>query len=120
MPTRGPVPRRGAFTRLIDHFHTHPKGRLHEFLFWAGLGISLGAIAFLAWWTDNLSTPLALMAGVISLSLFLWAFLPQRKARPPPPLPPGKRGTIAKNVKASKAEKKRGGPPPPGPPIRRG
>lgn len=111
------MPRESAFSRLLRHFHTHPQGRLHEILFWVGLGVLVGGLSFLAWRTGNLSTPLALMAGVISICLVGWAFLPQRKDRAPPPLPPGKRGAIAKQLRANKKRKE---PVPPGPPIRRG
>ena len=115
------MPRDPWFTKLIRHFHEHPRGRLHERLFWHGLGLILGALTFLGWRSDVVSDPFALMLGVIALCLFLWGFLPQRKARPPPPLPPGKRGEIAEKVRAMKAEKKRKkAPPGQHPPIRRG
>lgn len=81
------VPRKSAFARLIEHFHTHPRGRLHEILFWSGIGLALGAGSLLAWWTDKLSTPLALMAAVIAACFVGWAFLPQRREAPPPPKP---------------------------------
>lgn len=84
--------KRGAFARLLDHFHTHPSGRLHEFLFWAGLGalLLLGA-----WWgyrTDFLNAPIALILVVLGISLLLWSLLPQRKPKPKPaPNPRSKR-----------------------------
>lgn len=115
------MPRESAFTRLIHHFHEHPQGRFHEILFWSGLGVLLGAIAYLAWRFERLSDPLALILAIIAVCFVGWAFLPQRKSRAPPPLPPGKRGEIAKQVQQSKAEKKRKkGPPGQHPPIRRG
>ena len=112
-------PRPGPYARLLAHFHEHPQGRLHEILFWAGLGLLLGAVAYLAWRTGNLSTPLALMAGIVALCFVGFSLLPQRRTAPRAP-GKGKRGEIAEKVRASKAEKKRKGPPPPGPPIRRG
>lgn len=85
-PAGGVPRRRGAWTRLQDHFHTHPKGRLHEFFFWAGLGVAMGTFALFGWRADWLSTPIAMMLGVIALCLVGWAFLPQtpRPVAPPP------------------------------------
>lgn len=114
------VPRESAFQRLVRHFHEHPRGRFHEFLFWAGLGLTLGALALWGHFAGWMSLPYVLMVGIVALCLFGWAFLPQKRGAPKPP-PVGKRGVIADQVRASKAERKRkkgGGPPPP--PIRRG
>lgn len=112
--------RRSPFTRLLDHFHTHPQGRLQEFLFWAGLGVALGGLTYWLWRIDFLSDPIAWILGIVALCFIGWAFLPRGRAAPKPKLPPGKRGEIAQQVHASKAERKKKGPPPPGPPIRRG
>lgn len=101
------VPRQSAFGRLLHHFHTHPKGRLHEFLFWTGLGALLGATSWLAYWRDLLSLPLALIAWIVAACLVGWAFLPQRKGPAPPPPPGRRRAEIAKAVQASKKERKR-------------
>lgn len=114
------MPRESWFGRLNRHFHTHPRGRLHEILFWAGIGVVLGAIAFFGWRGRWLSTPLALMLAVIAACFVGWAFLPHAKQRAPPPLPRGKRGEIAKKVHQSKAERKRKDDGLPPPPIRRG
>lgn len=62
---------------MQDHFHTHPKGRLHEFLFWSGLGVVLGIGGFVGWRTQVLSTPIALLTGIVALCFIGWAFLPQ-------------------------------------------
>lgn len=114
------MPRETAFQRLNRHFHEHPKGRLHEFLFWAGLGLSLGALALWGQLAGWMALPYVLMIAIVAACLVLWAFLPQKRGPPKRP-PVGKRGVIAEQVQASKAERKRkkgGGPPPP--PIRRG
>lgn len=108
------MPRRqSAFSRLLDHFHTHPRGRLHEVLFWNGLGLLLGLLTWLAYARDWLSLPLALIAGIVALCVFLWGFLPQKKAAPPQEPPGRRRAEIAKAVKAGKQEGRRKGPPPP-------
>lgn len=112
-PRRRVAPRPGPYARLLDHFHTHPYGRLQEFLFWTAVGLVLGGLAYWGWATGHLSTPLALLIGVVALCFVGFAMLPQRKRAAPPPPPKGKRGQIAQQVKASKAEKRKG----PGPPI---
>lgn len=104
--------RESAFGRLNRHFHEHPQGRLHEFAFWAGLGLAVGGFALWGYLAGWMSTPFVLMTAVVGGCLFLWAFLPQRKPKPRA-LAKGKRGAIAEQVRASKAEKKRGKPPPP-------
>lgn len=77
---------------MQDHFHTHPKGRLHEIMFWAGSGLILGALAYIGWQTDNLSTPIALIFAVIALCLVGWSALPPaRKPAAPPKNPRSKR-----------------------------
>lgn len=86
-PRRRPVPRKSAWSRLQEHFHTHPRGRLHEFAFWSGLGLALGAFAYFGWQLDWLSTPIALMLGIIAACLFGWAFLPQTPRKAPPAKP---------------------------------
>ena len=101
------MPRKTAFGRLLDHFHTHPRGRLHEFLFWSGLGVTLGAVAYVAYARDVLNLPLMLICEIIALCLIGWSFLPQKKVAPKP-LPPGKRrAEIAQAVRESKKETKR-------------
>jgi len=114
------VPRESWFGKLLRHFHTHPKGRLHEFLFWAAIGVVLGVVAVLGFTQGWLSTPLSLMLAVIALCFVGWAFLPRAKTKAPPPLPQGKRGEIARNVRAAKAERKKKDDGLPPPPIRRG
>lgn len=114
------MPRESAFGRLLRHFQEHPQGRLHEFLFWAAIGALLLLGAFLGWRTGNVSTPISLMLAVVGVCFVGWAMLPRAKTRGPPPLPKGKRGEIAKKVRASKAEKKRKDDGLPPPPIRRG
>lgn len=111
--------RESAYGRLVRHFHTHPQGRLHEILFWSGLALLTGALAFFGWKNDKVNDPIALILAVIALCFLGFGLLPQKRPPTPPP-PKGKRGEIAKQVKESKAEKKRGGPAPPHPPIRRG
>jgi len=113
------VPRESVFTRLVHHFHEHPQGRLHEILFWAGLGVVVGAGAYIGWRTGAVNDGIALILAVVAVCLVGFALLPQRKVKPRP-IPPGKRGAIAQQVRASKAEKKNKGGVPPGPPIRRG
>jgi hypothetical protein len=110
------VARESWFSRLIHHFHEHPHGRLHEFFFWAGLGLALGAVALVASLKGKLSDPLALMLGLIAVCLVGWSLLPRAKQRAAPPPPMGKRGAIQAAVrknKAAVAKKKKG----PGPPI---
>lgn len=115
-------PKKSAIGRLFDMFHTHPKGRLYEFFFFASIGSVLVALAIvgapprLDWFAE----PISWLIGIVGACLVIFSLLPQKKRRAPPPLPPGKRGEIAAKVKASKAERKKKGPPPPGPPIRRG
>lgn len=108
--------RRSAYSRLIDHFHTHPNGRRHEILFWSGIGVLLGVLTLVGWRQGVLNDAFALLLGVVALCFVLWSFLPQKKVAPPK-VPKGKRGEIAKQVMASKAEKKRKRGPP-GPPMR--
>lgn len=102
-----PVPRKSAFGRLLDHFHTHPKGRLHEMLFWNGMGLTLGVLTGVGYFGGFLSLPLALIAGIVSLCLFLWGFLPQKKAKPAPPLKGRLRAEKAAAARASKEEGRR-------------
>lgn len=106
LPFRRVVPRKTPFGRLLDHFHTHPRGRLHEFLFWSGLGVVLAALAWLAYQGGFLNLPLMLIAEIVALCFIGWSFLPQKKVAPPK-LPPGKRAEIAKAVRASKAERRK-------------
>lgn len=116
------MPRESWFGRLVRHFHEHPKGRLHEFFFWAAIGLAFGAFAFFGWRAGFVTTPFALMIGIVAACFLGWSMLPRPKTRAPPPLPSGKRGEIQRAVRESKAEakKKRGPPGPPPPPIRRG
>ena len=101
------MPRKSAYGRLLDHFHTHPKGRLHEMLFWNGVGLLLGGLTLVGYVTGRLSLPLALVAAIVSLCLFLWGFLPQRKPKPAP-RPVGRlRAEKAAAAKASKEEGRR-------------
>lgn len=110
------MPRESASTRLIRHFHEHPRGRLHEISFWIGIGGALGGLTYLGWRVGRINTPIALILAIVAVCIVGFAALPQRQARAPPPLPPGKRGEIARKVRESKAEKKRGkgGAPPMG------
>lgn len=114
------MPRESAYGRLLRHFHEHPHGRRDEVLFYLGIGLVLGGGAFLAWRFGKLSTPLAMIAGIVALCIAGFGALPQRKARPRPPPPGQKRAAIAEQVRRSKAEKKKKGGGPPPPPIRRG
>lgn len=107
------MPRESWFSRLLRHFHEHPQGRLHEFLFWTVLGLVIGAASWFAWSAGALSTPLALVGAIIAICFILWALLPQRKPKAKPKALPGKRGKIAEQVRASKKERRKG----PGPPI---
>lgn len=108
------VPARESwFGRMNRHFHEHPQGRLHEILFWAGLGLAMGLFALFAWKLRWVATPFALLIGLVALCLFLWAFLPQKKAAAPPPLPKGKRGEIQKQRKEILSSRKPKGPGPP-------
>lgn len=109
--------RETAFGKLIRHFHEHPRGRLHEFFFWAAIGLAFGALAFFGWRFAFLSTPLSLMTAVISICFLGWSLLPRPHARgQPQDLPSGKRGEIQKRVRESKAAaaKRKKGPPPMG------
>ena len=102
-----PVPRKSAYGRLLDHFHTHPQGRLHEILFWNGAGLLLGGITFAAYATGRLSLPLALILAIVAICLFLWGFLPQKRPKAAPP-PVGRlRAEKKAAVKASKEEGRR-------------
>lgn len=101
------MPRQSAFGRLLHHFHTHPKGRLHEFLFWSGLGVVLGLLSWWAYATGRLSLPLALIAWIVAACFAGWSLLPQRKAPPPPKLPGRLRAEKVAAVKASKEEGRR-------------
>ena len=100
--------RKSAFGRLLDHFHTHPRGRLHEVLFWGGLGVLLGGLALAGWRFGYVSDPIAWMLGVIALCFVLFALLPQRKPRRVAEPPAGRlRAEKAAAVRASKEEGKR-------------
>lgn len=77
-------PKKGWFGQLNEHFHTHPKGRLHEFLFWFGLGTAFLLFAWFGWRFAWISTPIALMFAVIALSLMGWSLLPQHHPRAAP------------------------------------
>ena len=101
------MPRRSAYGRLLDHFHTHPKGRLHEFLFWTVLGALLAGLTAVAYFTDNLSLPLSLIAWIIAACFVGWAFLPQKKAPPPKKSTGRLRAEKAEAVRQSKAEGRR-------------
>ena len=91
-PARAVPRREGWFARLNTHFHTHPKGRQHEFLFWFVLGAALGAFALIGWRVGWLNTAIALVLAVVAVCLILWAFLPQqRKPSAPTPHPKSKR-----------------------------
>ena len=115
------VGRRSAFGRLLDHFHTHPQGRIHEFAFWFSIGAALLLGTWSGYRSDLIGEPIALILVVVALAFMAWSLLPQRKKGAPPKLPPGKRGEIAQKVRDSKDERKRKkGGVPPGPPIRRG
>lgn len=83
------MPRRSAWTRLQDHFHTHPKGRLHEYLFWTAIGLVFGLVAFAGWRGEWMSAPIALILAIISVCFLGWAFLPPTP-RPAAPTRPAK------------------------------
>lgn len=105
--------RKSLASRLFDHFHEHPRGRLHELLFFAGLGVALGAGTYVAWRVDLVSDPIAWMLAIVAACLVLFALLPQKKrAAAPPAAVAGKRAKIAEQVRASKKEKRKGPDPP--------
>lgn len=79
--------RPSRFARLIDHFHTHPQGRLHELLFWFGLGAAIGGFALWGWLAGWMSTAIALVLAVIAITLALWSLLPQHRPAKPPAAP---------------------------------
>ena len=101
------MPRESAFGKLLHHFHTHPKGRLHEFLFWSGLGLALGLAAVLGYRLGYVSLPFFLIMAIIAVCLVGWSLLPQKKAPPPKAYTGRLRAEVARNVEASKAERKR-------------
>jgi hypothetical protein len=104
------APRPGPFTRLIEAFHTPPYGRALEIGFWT---VVAAAVAGLGWWVYLYpNEPLAYLVWLVAACTFLFGLLPQKKGAAPPPPPKGKRGQIAQQVKASKAEKRKGPPPP--------
>jgi hypothetical protein len=104
--------RRSATSRLFDFFHTHRYGRALEVAFFSAIGLLLIAGAW-AWnRRGGLSEPLMWLVILVGACFIVFALLPQRKAAAPPPVPKGKRGVIAAQVKASKAEKRKGPPPP--------
>lgn len=93
---------------MIHHFHTHPQGRLREILFWEALGLGLAALAYFPWRAGALTTPLALMLGIVALCFIGWGFLPHNKPKQAPPPPTGRlRAEKAAAVKASKEEGRR-------------
>lgn len=99
--------RRSAFGRLLDHFHTHPRGRLHEFLFWAGLAVLVGALTYVGWRAGFVNTAFAWILAVVAVCLLLWSLLPRPKQRVAEP-PSGRlRAEKAAAVRASKEEGKR-------------
>jgi hypothetical protein len=106
-------PRRSAASRLFEFFHTHPRGRAYELLFFGAIGAAFIAAAYVGFKKDVLNEPIAWLVALVGACFVLFALLPQKK-RVAPPAPPvrGKRGKIAEQVKASKAEKRKGPPPP--------
>ena len=99
--------RRSAFGRLLDHFHTHPKGRLHEFFFWAGLGVVVAVLTFFGWRAGVVNTAFAWILAIVAACFFLWALLPRPKQRVAEP-PSGRlRAERAAAVRASKEEGRR-------------
>lgn len=101
------MPRETAYGRLLRHFHTHPKGRLHEVLFFTGLGLLLGGGAWIAHLAGKLSLPLALICVIVAICFVGIALLPQKRVAQRPD-PPGRlRAEKAKAVRASKEEGKR-------------
>lgn len=105
------APRPGPFARLIELFHTPPYGRWLEIGFWAILAAITAGVGWLVYVYPN--EPLAYLVWLVAACMLLFGLLPQRRPKTPPPAPPkGKRGQIAEQVKASKAEKRKGPPPP--------
>lgn len=78
------MPRKSRFALLLDHFHTHPQGRLHEMLFWNGAGLVLGALAFAGWKLGYINDAFGLLFGIVALCLAGFGWLPQRRPAPPP------------------------------------
>lgn len=113
------MPRKSAYGKLLDFFHTHRYGRLAEIGFWLAMG---GALGLLGWWvwTTYHNQGLAFLIWLVAFCVAAFGLLPQKKAKAAAPKTGRRRAQIADLVEASKAEKKRKGPPPPGPPLRRG
>lgn len=104
------APRPGPFSRLIEVFHTRPYGRALEILFWVVVSALIAVVGWLVYRYPN--EPLAYLVWIVAACTLLFGLLPQKKTAAPPPPPKGKRGQIAQQVKASKAEKRKGPPPP--------
>lgn len=99
--------RRTAFGKILDHFHTHPRGRLHEFLFWAGLGAALALLTLWGRSSGTLSEPIGWMLYIVAACFLLWSLLPQRKPKTQAEPPAGRlRAQKAEAVRASKEEGK--------------
>ena len=107
------APPKSAYARLLDHFHTHPQGRFHEFLFFAAIALVVGGLDYWGWKAGQLSDPIAWLIAIVAVCFLGFGLLPQKKATGPaaPPLK-GKRGEIAERKKSSNTQKRRGPPPP--------
>lgn len=110
--------RKSPSAHLLDFFHTHPHGRVYEVLFWGGIGVAALALAWIGVARGWMSEPLGWLLGIVGACFLAFALLPhprrdKRKGHghDEPPLK-GKRAQIAQQVKASKAEKRKGPPPP--------
>ena len=97
--------------RLFDHFHDHPRGRVHELLFFSAIGALFLLGAWIGYKKDALSEPIAWLIALVGACFVGFSVLPQKKRAPGPPPPKGKRGEQAAIRKANKAQKR--GPPPP-------
>ena len=62
---------------MFDAFHTHPRGRLFEFLFFAAIGVVLGAVGFVGMKRDWFSEPIAWLIVLAGACFVLFAILPQ-------------------------------------------
>ncbi|MHB8605648.1 MAG: hypothetical protein ACYDCK_10380 [Thermoplasmatota archaeon] len=86
-----------ALQKLHTWFAAHKFGRLLEFLFWAVPGAIVTLVAYESIQRGWMATPLALILGLIGVSLIGFGALPQHK--PPAPPPPNPKSLRAKRGK---------------------
>ncbi|MFA5860639.1 MAG: hypothetical protein WDA16_02985 [Candidatus Thermoplasmatota archaeon] len=102
---------KSAIGRLFDFFHTHPRGRLYEWVFFTAIGLAIGGASYFFYARDDLAEPIYWLLLVVAACFVGFALLPQKKHKAPPSLLKGKRGELAEQRKKHKHKKK--GPPPP-------